>query len=80
MSKDTLTAAQWRQMNSKQPKKSTTEKKVQSGKEMMDISSSPIERIIDGLVCKVGQIVNYDKLHIEVTLDGEEYKITVQKV
>lgn len=79
--KDKMTAAEAKAYFAKEQKpiKAPPQKKVQSGKELMNISRSPMERIIDGLVCKVGEIVNYDKLHIEVTLDGVEYKVVVVK-
>jgi len=79
--KDKMTAAEAKAHFAKEQKpiKAPPQKTLQSGKQQMDISRSPRERIIDGLVCKVGQIVHYHRLHIEVTLDGEEYEVTIVK-
>ncbi|WP_187260766.1 hypothetical protein [Pontibacter beigongshangensis] len=73
-----MKAADYQALHRK-PTRAAPQRKTQSAAEMMDISRTPEERIIDGLICKVGQIVNYDRLKIEVRLDEQDYEVIVIK-
>jgi len=76
--KDTLTAAEARALFAKdtKPIRAKPEKKIQSAAEQMDITSSPIQEIIDRIVVKT-EYAEYHAEHINITYKGKSYKVTV---
>jgi len=75
-----MTAEEFRaQYGSRKPGKLKPEKKVQSAAEQMDITSSPIQEIIDKIVVKT-EYAEYHHDHILATHKGRSYRVIIVQI
>lgn len=69
-----MSAAEW---NARQaPAKVKPEKKVQSGEEQMDLTSSEVSKLIDSIILTVPEYVEYREERIECRYKGCQVVIT----
>ena len=72
---DQLTSKEWKALQ-KPSSKPPPEKKIQSGKENLDLSSSEISKLIDGIILRAPEYIEYDMEQLEVMYKGLRIKIS----